>query len=396
MPLPVLERAEDGSHIRRREHPLWRLLNKQANPEMTALELRRQQWTQFLLEGECYTHIEKDLAGRPVALWPLEADRMQIDGDIRPGVVRRFLYTHRDGTRQAFLRDELFVMSDLSLSGQRGESRFAEASESVGLSLATMRYAALFFARNGRPTMFLTHPTGFKTDDEEEEAIKLWNQRYSGPNAHGIGFLKKGLEPVDLKTQDNNAAQMVETRRFNKEQNAMLARMPPHLLQDLSRGTFSNISRQGVEYVTYALLSLLTLFEQASACQLFDPLEQERGLEVKHNVKALMRGDVDKQASFYTKMIQWRLMTVNEVRELEDLDRVEGGDVFLQPANMIAVDVDGEILPGQPALGAQSSPSETGELGERILGRLNEAEYLSSSQKDEVLELLEEHLGLAA
>lgn len=385
MPLPLLMKDATGKKVEQRTNPLWGLLNARANPEMTAYEVRRQQFAQFLAHGNFATQVIRDRVGRPLELWPLEWDRLMIDGDLRPGKTRAYQYVERDGSSRIFQRDELFMMADFNLSGQMGESRVKASADTIGLALAIELYAARFFANGGRPLLLLKHPTGFKDAEAQRDAIKRWNEQFSGVRAHGVGFLSKGLELEKDMPSNNNEAQMIEARRHQKEQHATLFRTPPHMLQDLSRGTFSNISRQGVEYVVYSLLNHLTQYEQTVARDLMSEGEVARGIYARHNVKALLRGDVEAQGNFYRLMIGWELMTKNEIRDLEDLDPVEGGDIFLRPRNMIAVGLDGEIVPGQePVAGAASQP--------------NPPEDLSDGQRqqvrDEIGSMIEELLGV--
>lgn len=385
MPLPILMKDAQGKKVEQRANPLWNLLNVRANPEMTAFELRRQQFAQFFAHGNFATQVIRDRIGRPLELWPLEWDRLSIEGDIRPGKQRTYQYWERDGSSRTLRRDELFMMADFNLSGQCGESRIRAAADTIGLALAIELYAARFFANGGRPLLLLKHPSGFKDEQSQREAIKRWNEQFSGMRAHGVGFLTKGLELEKDLPSHNNEAQMIEARRHQKEQHATLFRTPPHMLQDLSRGTFSNISRQGVEYVVYSLLTHLTQYEQTVARDLMSPGEVSRGVYARHNVKALLRGDVEAQGNFYRLMVGWGLFTINEIRDLEEYDPVEGGDVFLRPRNMVAVGLDGQIVPGQESLmssGSQPNPPEDLSDGQR------------QQVRDEIGSMIEELLGV--
>lgn len=383
MPIRVLQTDDAGRRTNLRQHEVFQVLNHRANPHMTAIELRRQMIAQLLAHGHSFTRVERSRDFRRVVrLWPMDYTRLRILGDIEPESTRGYFYRGLDGIERELRPDEIVQLSDFNLDGQIGRSRLLEASEALGLTTAVHRYASLFFSKNGRPTLLLKHATGFASDEDEEETIKAWNERYSGQNAHGVGFLKNGLEVADDYSPNNNEGQMLETRRFQKEVGAMLHRIPPHMLQDLTRGTFSNISRQSTEYVVYALLGIITLIEQACEQQLLNPLEQDREIQIRHNVKSLLRGDVEKQASFYRTMIQWGVMTPNEARQLEDLDPIPAGDVFLRPLNMIAVDRDGVPVPGQPHVeGAGSGDVDPNQLDDDARAALRQA----------VEELLEEY-----
>ena len=384
MPLPLM-RKQNGKREEQRQHPLWRVLNQKPNPQQTAYELRRHIWAQYLTYGNSATLIDRDKFNRVSALYPLDWLNITVEGEIGPGKSRIFRHHHSSGPR-VYQESDIFLLTDFAPRLDEcglGEARTAAVADSIGLSLAIERYASLFFANGGKPGILLENPAGFESKEAAQAAVEAWNKQHSGPRAHGVGFLSKGMKLAGLMETKNNEAQMLEARRYQKEQGAMTFRMPLHLLQDLQRGTFSNIAKQGVEYVVYTLLNMLTQFEQAGAVQLLDASDMDRGLYLKHNVKSLLRGDPQAQAEFYRLMIQWGLMTQNEIRELEDLDPVDGGEIFLRPANMIAVGLDGKPVEGQNIPDPAQAPSQDGELSDRDRGFVS----------DEVRRQLEEILG---
>lgn len=385
MPLPLI-RKQNGKREFQREHPLWTVLNVKPNPQQTAFELRRHIWAQYLTYGNSATLIERDKLNKVIAMYPLDWPNMTVDGEIGPGKTRVFRYHHPKSGPKTYTESQIFLLTDFAprLDGcGLGEARTSAVADSIGLSLAIERYASLFFANGGKPGILLENPAGFESKEAAQAAIEQWNKQHSGPRAHGVGFIGKGMKLAGLMEPKNNEAQMLEARRYQKEQGAMTFRMPLHLLQDLQRGTFSNIAKQGVEYVVYTLLNMLTQFEQAAAVQLLDELDMKRGLYLKHNVKSLLRGDPQAQAEFYRLMIQWGLMTQNEIRELEDLDPVKGGEIFLRPANMIAVGLDGKPVEGQSLTDPAQAPAQDDELSDRDRGFVS----------DEVRRQLEEILG---
>ena len=213
-------------------------------------------------------------------------------------------------------------------------SPIAQAREAVGLSLATEEYGAKFFGNGARPGGVLEHPGILKDPEKLRES---WNKVYQGTrNSHKVAVLEEGMKyhTIGIAPED---AQFLETRKYQVNEICRIFRVPPHLVGDLERATFSNIEHQSIEFVQHTIRPWLVRWEQAISRSLLD--EKERLLYfAKFNVDGLMRGDYKSRMEGYAVGRQNGWLSANDIRGLEDLPPIpkeQGGDVYLVNGNMM-------------------------------------------------------------
>ncbi len=344
LPLHLYKKGKDGKNETADQHPLFSCLYEMPNEETTSYEFRETMMTSLLLWGNAYARkIRRN--GHVEQLWYLKPNLMTVERDTQTGKMK---YTYSDDiTNQTYeyKPDQIFHIKGLSLDGVKGLSPIAQAREAVGLSLATEEYGAKFFGNGARPGGVLEHPGILKDPEKLRES---WNKVYQGTrNSHKVAVLEEGMKyhTIGIAPED---AQFLETRKYQVNEICRIFRVPPHLVGDLERATFSNIEHQSIEFVQHTIRPWLVRWEQAISRSLLD--ENERLLYfAKFNVDGLMRGDYKSRMEGYAIGRQNGWLSINDIRRLEDMSLVpkeQGGDDYLVNGNMTAAAVDKEKQEG--------------------------------------------------
>ena len=305
---------------------------------MTSFVFRETLMTHLLLWGNAYAQLIRNGKGEVIALYPLMPNRMTVDRDNKG----RLYYQYWRGKDEAKLsRDNIVILqpSDvlhipgLGFDGLVGYSPIAMAKNAVGMAIACEEYGAKFFANGATPGGILEHPGIVKDPARVRES---WNAVYQGSgNAHRIAVLEEGMKytPIGISPEQ---AQFLETRKFQINEIARIFRVPPHMVGDLEKSSFSNIEQQSLEFVKYTLEPWLVRWEQAMVRSLLSKTEKEQYF-IKFNVDGLLRGDYESRMNGYATARQNGWMSANDIRQLENLDRIsekEGGDLYLINGNM--------------------------------------------------------------
>ena len=339
LPLHLYKCGKNGSREKAVDHPLYFLLHDEPNPEMTSFVFRETLMTHLLLYGNCYCQIIRDGRGQVTALYPLMPNQMSVDRDEKGQLYYTYLRsgeeadTMKKGTVYLLPEDVLHIPA-LGFDGLVGYSPIAMAKNSIGVGLACEEYGAKFFANGAAPSGVLEHPGTIKDITRLRES---WNAIYGGSkNAGKVAILEEGMHysPISISP---NEAQFLETRKFQVDEIARIFHVPPHMIGDLERSTFSNIEQQSLEFVKYTLNPWVCRWEQALTRSLLSPKEK-REYSIKFNVDGLLRGDYQSRMNGYAVGRQNGWMSANDIRELENLDRIsaeQGGDLYLVNGNMI-------------------------------------------------------------
>jgi len=333
LPLLVYERLEKGKQTAV-NHPLYTVLHDQANSEMTSFTFREVLQGHLLLWGNAYAEIEKNNAGQIIGLWPLRPDRTWPERDSKTGeIVYKTILS--DGTGVILPKDRVLHIPGFGFDGLIGYSPIHIAREAVGLALATEEFGAKFFGQGTRLSGVLEHP-GKLTKEALERLKESWVQAYSGlSNSHRIAILEEGMkwQQIGVPPED---AQFLETRKFQVTEIARIFRVPPHMLADLDRATFSNIEHQSIEFVVHTIRPWLVRWEQAILWKLFTPAERKRYF-AEFKVDGLLRGDIKSRYEAYAIGRQNGWLSANDIRELENMNPIPDGDIYLVNGNMIPV-----------------------------------------------------------
>ena len=339
LPLHLYRRGKNGSKDKAADHPLYSLLHDEPNPEMTSFVFRETMMTHLLLYGNCYSQIIRDGRGQVTALYPLMPNQMSVDRDESGQLYYTYLRSNEEaatmsGSTVYLMPENVLHVPGLGFDGLVGYSPIAMARNSIGMALACEEYGARFFANGASPSGVLEHPGTIKDISRLRES---WNSVYGGSkNAGKVAILEEGMHYAPISISPNEA-QFLETRKFQVDEIARIFHVPPHMIGDLERSTFSNIEQQSLEFVKYTLNPWVCRWEQALTRALLSPREK-REYFIKFNVDGLLRGDYQSRMNGYAVGRQNGWMSANDIRELENLDRIpaeQGGDLYLVNGNMI-------------------------------------------------------------
>lgn len=339
LPLHLYRCTNSGGKEKATDSPLYFLLHDEPNPEMTSFVFRETLMTHLLLWGNAYAQIIRNGKGEVTALYPLMPDRMTVDRDENGRLYYEFMVSTDDApiNKKSTVRlppYDVLHIPGLGFDGLVGYSPIAMAKNAIGMSIACEEYGAKFFANGAAPSGVLEHPGTIKDPSRVRES---WNQTFGGSsNAHKVAVLEEGMKytPISISPEQ---AQFLETRKFQIDEIARIFRVPPHMVGDLEKSSFSNIEQQSLEFVKYTLDPWVSRWEQNLVRSLLTTDEKKKYF-IKFNVDGLLRGDYQSRMNGYATARQNGWMSANDIRELENLDRIsaeEGGDLYLINGNML-------------------------------------------------------------
>jgi HK97 family phage portal protein len=331
--LPLILYQRVGRAKRRAmDHPLWALLHGSPNTRQTAYEFKRFAASSLALRGNTVAAVIRDLTGRVVQIWPLRWEQVEVLVDPLDQSKLLFRWRPSTGSVQEWRQSEVWYAHGQSIDGVVGVSPIGYAREAMGLGLTLQDYAARYFGNGARPGGVL------ETEQQlsDEAAVRLresWQAQYSGDNAHRVAVLEQGLKYHAISASPEDA-QFLESRKFSVLEVSRWFGVPPHMIFDLERATFSNIEHQSLEFVKFHLGPWLVNIETTLERDLLSAEERSQGYYLKFNVGGLLRGDSVARSNSHRTGVLTGYLTRNEVRELEDLDPIEGLDEPLTPLNM--------------------------------------------------------------
>lgn len=359
LPLQFYRYTSDGGKEKATDRPLYFLLHDEPNPEMTSFIFRETLMTHLLLWGNAYAQIIRNGKGEVVALYPLMPDRMTVDRDEHGKLYYEYTVldaddvngrrgTNKVGRTVKLKPYEVLHIPGLGFDGLVGYSPIAMAKNAIGLAIAAEEYGSTFFANGAQPSGVLEHPGTLQDPGKIRDS---WQSTFGGSgNANKIAVLEEGMKYAPISIPPDQA-QFLETRKFQIDEIARIFRVPPHMVGDLDKSSFSNIEQQSLEFVKYTLDPWVCRWEQAMVKVLLKP-EEKRDYFFKFNVDGLLRGDYESRMNGYAIARQNGWMSANDIRELENLDRIPadlGGDIYLINGNMTKLEDAGIFAEGGSA-----------------------------------------------
>ena len=339
LPLHLYRYKEDNGKEKAIDHTLYHLLHDEPNPEMSSFVFRETLMTHLLLWGNAYAQIIRNGKGEVIALYPLIPSRMTVNRDENGQLYYEYFSVSDDinsnSSRTVVLmpRDVLHIPG-LGFDGLVGYSPIAMAKNAIGMAIACEEYGAKFFANGAAPSGVLEHPGTIKDPKKVREA---WQSQFGGSsNAGRVAVLEEGMKytPISISPEQ---AQFLETRKFQINEIARIFRIPPHMVGDLEKSSFSNIEQQSLEFVKYTLDPWVIRWEQSIMRALLSN-DEKKEYFIKFNLEGLLRGDYESRMKGYSIGRQNGWMSANDIRELENLDRIsreDGGDLYLVNGNML-------------------------------------------------------------
>ena len=337
LPLHFYRYKDDGSKEKAIDSNLYHLLHDEPNPEMSSFVFRETLMTHLLLWGNAYAQIIRNGKGEVIALYPLMPNKMSVDRDENGKLYYTYQRSQDEGKESGIVtlstRDVLHIPG-LGFDGLVGYSPIAMAKNAIGLAIATEEYGAKFFANGAAPSGVLEHPGTIKDPARLREN---WNSTFGGSaNSGKVAVLEEGMKytPISISPEQ---AQFLETRKFQINEIARIFRVPPHMVGDLEKSSFSNIEQQSLEFVKYTLDPWIIRWEQSLNRALLN-VDEKKTYFFKFNVEGLLRGDYQSRMNGYAIARQNGWMSANDIRELENLDKIsaeDGGDLYLVNGNML-------------------------------------------------------------
>ena len=340
LPLHVYERLSNGGKAKAQQHPVYRLLHMQPNPWQTAQEFRDWMTGMYLHYGASYAEIRPGARGAVSELWPLHSSRMEAER-LENGTVR-YKYREPNGRQTIYSQEQIFCLRFTTEDGIKPIPTYKIFQNAIGLAQALEAHGSTYFGNGARPGIVLESDNPIPAE-AAERLREQWERMHRGPDrAHRTAVLPNGVKAHEL-SGSNEAAQFLETRQYQVIEICRAFRVPPHMIQDLTRSTYSNIEVQGTEFVQHCLLPHLKRWEAAISRDLI--VDDERYF-AEHSVSGLLRGDHASRSAYYVSALQNGWMTVNEIRELENLNPIgpEGDKHFVQ-LNMTTLDAIGDSSP---------------------------------------------------
>ncbi|WP_211109373.1 phage portal protein [Azospirillum tabaci] len=324
LPLMVYRTNANGDREVAKDHPLYRVLHDSPNADQTAVDFWEYAVSGMELWGNAYAPISR-AGGRVVALTPIKPSIMTVDRSASGEL--RYRWSEDGKTHEVMQRDMLHIRG-FGGSPLGGHSTLAFGRHTFGLATAIDRAAGKMFENGMRPSMALTFDK-FLTDEQRKIAETSLTEKYIGAVNTGRPFINEGgskLEAITIKPED---AQMLQSRGFSVEEICRFFGVPPFMVGHTEKSTSwgTGLEQQTLGFQKFTLRRRLKRIEQAIEKQLLTPQDRAAGITVEFNLEGLLRGDSAARAQFYGVMLDKGVMVINEVRALENLPPVEGGDV---------------------------------------------------------------------
>jgi len=376
LPLHVYQRIPSGGKQRAPDHPLYDILHDMPNPEMTSFTFREVLQAHLLLWGNAYAEIEWGPDGFVRGLWPIPPNCVQVERDERERLWYRVSLP--DGIQKLLPEEQMLHIPGLGFDGLQGISPIGAARQAIGLGLAAEEFGARFFGNGTNLGGVVKHP-GKLSETASKNLRASINETYAGlGRSHRVMLLEEGMEfeKIGIPPED---AQFLETRRFQLNEICRIFRVPPHLVGDLERATFSNIEHQSIEFVVHTIRPWLVRWEQALKWKLFLPSER-RSFFAEFVVDGLLRGDIKSRYEAYAIARQNGWMSADDIRELENMNPLPDGQgqIYLVNGNMIPVD---QAKKPEPEAAPMRSERRALDREERAIRSANRRRQLAQAHK---------------
>lgn len=334
LPCILYRRTSDDGRERADDDPRYDLVRSQPHPLMSSVTFFETQTAAMVLRGNCYAKIVRQVGGaidRLEIRLPDHVNTPTVEGD------DKLMYTCHDPYEE-IPGDDMLHIAGLGGDGINGWSVIRYAQQSLGSALAGDQYSASQMGNGATPKGILKFPTRL-VKEHREQFRREWEEQHKGSaNANRIAILHGGMEysPISMTNED---AQFLESRQFSIREVARWFRLPPHMLADLADSSVrANIEQQAMEFVTYSMAPWLVRWQQALNRKLLTEEERADGMYFEFLLDALLRGDLPTRYAAYATARQWGWMSVNDILRRENMNAIDGGDVYLQPSNMVPAD----------------------------------------------------------
>lgn len=331
LPFLVYRRRENSAKERLSSHPVYNLLHNRPNEFVDPVTFIETRQAHVLTYGNGFAEIQRDGAGRPVALWPLLPDRTHrkiTDAGVP-------YYQVRTQTGETFELPDYNVLhiKGLGFDGYTGYDVVSYHKEAIGYGVAVKEYGARFFSGDGSPSGCLEHP-GNLSESAQARLKESWQTAHQGlSNAHRIQVLEEGMK-WNQTGVDPAHAQALEIQKYTVDDCSRIFTIPPHKLGSMEHATFNNIEELNINFVASTMFYWFRKWEQEINYKLFSPSERSTHF-CEILVDALLRGSIEARSKSYATGRQWGYLSINDIRRLENMNPIgPAGDKYLDPLNM--------------------------------------------------------------
>lgn len=380
MPLLLYQRVGDRK-VRASGNPLFELLRSRPNNWQTAQEFWEMAVGHVCLRGNFYAQILPGARGAVDQLIPMHPDRMQ-KIELLPNYTLRYTYLNDRKQPEVYLQDELFHVRGLSSDGFVGMSAISAAKNAIGLAISTENHGSTLFKNGARPGVVFERTANI-TQEAADKFKASWDSMHAGSeNAHRTAVLPLGLKPVELGL-NNDDAQFLDTRKYQRSEICGVFRVPPHKIADLDRATFSNIEEQNIAFVQETLMPWARRIEQAVNRDL---VTEPDTYFAEFLFEGLLRGNASSRSAFYTSLWNMGVLTVNEIRAMENMNPIgdEGDKRFVQ-LNMTTLEKAGEDPAGSESDSA-NDPNEPTDPADDVEEDATESDTTDSQDMSAAIE----------
>lgn len=328
--LPLHVKCKSGDKVETvKDHPAYYLLHDSPNAWQTSYKLREYAQSSVLLYGNAYIHIVRNKNGEVVSLESLEPWKVQL---LKNG--SRYVYAYYgDDKTMSLSPDDVLHIKSLGPSIKTGKSVIQTHAETIGLGLDARKFASGFFGGNARPAGILSVKTPLNSN-AWENFKKMWQTAQEKLRSEEN---KTILLPAELDykalTVSPVDTELLSMMKLNRSEIAGIFNVPAHMINDLEKATFSNISEQTIQFIRFSVMPWVVNWEQELNRKIFTEAERKAGYFVKFNLAGIMRGTAGERATFYHAAITDGWMSRNEARQLEDMNPVKGLDEMLVSVN---------------------------------------------------------------
>lgn len=331
LPCEMYRRMDKGQREAAINHPAYDVLRYQPNGFQTPYEYLECTQGAAGLRGNAYSFIDRRDDGNVVALWPLSNDKVQVlrGGDMLP-------YYRISGGESLPMR-MIHHVRWFSTNHYVGLSPIEVHAESLGLAQAVRQYTGKSFANGVTVSGVIERPReapAIKDQGSIDKIVDQWGQKFGGmDNAKKVALLQEGMtfKPVSMNNVDAEVLGILKTTGTDI---ARIYKIPLPMVNDLEKSNYNTLEQLMIQFVVFALLPWVKRHEQSMMRDFLLPADR-REYFIEFNLSGLLRGDQKSRYEAYAIGRQWGWLSVNDIRRLENMPPVPGGDIYLQPLNMV-------------------------------------------------------------
>ncbi len=332
IPLNIHERLSDGSTRVAHDFSIHKLLQK-PNDLMTPTDFKKASMVSLLLAGERYAEIIRNKKQEITKIIPISANLVNKDEEaLKIGKLVYRVASSVDGKERLIQSKNMWRSIGLTKDGVNGLSPISMQRETIGHAIKASEHGAKLLSKGGTPSVVIK---GNVKDPAQRKIMgEEWDTRYGGGGGSAVVPLDWQVEPLRISNED---MQYLDSRKFQRSEIATgIFGVPLHFVGDMDKATLNNVEQQSLEFIKYGLNPYLISFEESITRDLLTE-EQRKIYYPKFNLNGLLRGDTETRANFYDKMTKIGVMSINDIRELEDMNRIKDGDGHFRQLNEIDI-----------------------------------------------------------